>query len=325
MKLPVRIAMPVFILTGVAVLLLALVSGSVVTGLDELLAFFSGNASPVQTLLIGELRWPRAATAFAAGGLLAMAGALMQVLLRNPLADPYILGVAGGASVAALLTMLAGLTGIWIGGGAFVGAMASMLLVFGLAHGRGSWTVTRLLLTGVVIAFAWGALISFILAVSPQTQLRGMLFWLMGDLGYARYAWWPLLTLLIGIVLCLPVMRQLNVLTRGMHQAALLGVNTSALQRRIYLLASLFTAVAVTLAGGVGFIGLVVPHMLRLLIGSDHRWLLPSSALLGGSLLVLADTAARTVLAPQQLPVGIMTAAIGVPLFLYLLYQGQRQ
>jgi iron complex transport system permease protein len=152
-----------------------------------------------------------------------------------------------------------------------------------------------------------------------------MLFWLMGDLAYARQAWWPLLALLTGVLLCLPLMRQLNVLSRGMQQAALLGVNTNALQRRIYLLASLFTAVAVTLAGGVGFIGLVVPHMLRLLIGSDHRWLLPLSALLGGSLLVLADTAARTMLAPQQLPVGIMTAAIGVPLFLYLLYQGQRQ
>jgi iron complex transport system permease protein len=175
----------------------------------------------------------------------------------------------------------------------------------------------------VVIAFAWGAVISFILAVSPQMQLRGMLFWLMGDLGYARHAGWPLLALAVGVMLCLPLMRQLNVLARGAQQASILGVNTAALQRHIYLLASLFTAVAVTLAGGVGFIGLVVPHMLRLLMGSDHRWLLPASALLGGTLLVLADTAARTWLAPQQLPVGIMTAALGVPLFLYLLHRGQ--
>jgi iron complex transport system permease protein len=317
--------MPLLIVTGSASLLLALISGSVDTGVDDLLAFIGGQAGPIPSVLFGELRWPRAATAFAAGGLLAMAGALMQVLLRNPLADPYILGVAGGASVSALLVLLAGLTGLWVSGGAFVGAMASMVLVFGLAHGRGSWTTTRLLLTGVVIAFAWGAVVSFLLAVSPQMQLRGMLFWLMGDLSFARQAWWPLLALAAGVMLCLPLMRQLNVLARGAQQANVLGINTTALQRYIYLLASLFTAMAVTLAGGVGFIGLVVPHMLRLLIGSDHRWLLPASALLGGTLLVLADTAARTLLAPQQLPVGIMTAALGVPLFLYLLYRGQTQ
>ncbi len=281
------------------------------------------NAEQLEHRLIFDLRLPRLLSAFAVGALLALAGALMQTLLRNPLADPYVLGISGGAAVGALTIMLLGLTGFWLTAGSFVGALFSMLLVFALAHGQGSWTATRLLLTGVIVAAGWGALISFILAISPDTNLRGMLFWLMGDFSHASEPGTALLIMLIGLAICLPMARNLTLLSRGELQAQALGVNVARLRWTIYFLASLLTAVAVTQAGSIGFVGLVVPHIIRLAIGNDQRLLLPASMLLGGTLLVCADTLARTVLAPQQLPVGVITAFLGVPLFLYLLRRSQ--
>lgn len=269
--------------------------------------------------LITELRLPRALSAFAVGGLLALAGALMQTLLRNPLADPYVLGISGGAAVGALGTMLLGLGSFWLTGGSFLGALLSMLLVFTLAHGGGSWTSSRLLLTGVVVSAGWGALISFILAISPDNNLRGMIFWLMGDFGQAGSPLFALLVLGAGLLFCLPLARNLTLLGRGELQAQTLGVNVLRLRWSIYIIASLLTAVAVTQAGSIGFIGLVVPHLIRLVLGNDQRLLLPASVLLGGTLLLCADTLARTLIAPQQLPVGVITALLGVPVFLYLL------
>lgn len=311
-------------LLSAASLVFALAAGSVTVAWSELWAFVSGGEESLGSSLVLELRLPRALAAFATGGMLALAGALMQVLLRNPLADPYILGISGGAAVGALLTMLLGAGGVWLTGSAFGGALLSMLLVFALAHGRGSWTASRLLLTGVVVAAGWGALISLILSLSPDAQLRGMLFWLMGDLSHAHDPWPGLLVLVLGLALSLPLARNLNVLARGELQAGALGVAVAPLRVQVYLIASLLTAVAVTTAGSVGFVGLVVPHLLRLVIGNDQRLLLPASALLGGSLLTLADTLARTVAAPQQLPVGVVTALLGVPVFLYLLSRSHR-
>jgi iron complex transport system permease protein len=269
--------------------------------------------------LVYHLRLPRALCAFATGGLLATAGALMQVLLRNPLADPYILGVSGGAGVGALLAMTVGAAGLGVGAGAFTGALTSILLVFALARRGGRWTATGLLLTGVVVAAGWGAVIAFLLTVTPAATLHGMLFWLMGDLSVSTRPGTALAVLVLGVGATLPVARSLNVMSRGEQRALATGVSTARLQLYIYLLASGLTAAAVTLAGGIGFIGLVTPHLLRMVMGNDQRILLPASALLGGSLLVVADTLARTVMAPQQLPVGIVTAFIGVPVFLYLL------
>ncbi|HEX5340543.1 MAG TPA: iron ABC transporter permease [Gammaproteobacteria bacterium] len=306
-------------LLTLVVFCVALAVGSVSLPLHSVLAALTGNGDPLTRTLVLELRLPRALTAFATGGLLALAGALMQVLLRNPLADPYILGVSGGAAVGALGSLLAGLAGFWVSGSAFIGALISMLIVFVLAHGRGGWTPTRLLLTGIVVAFGWGAAISFMLVLSDDASLRGMLFWLMGDLSYRGSGWLPLLVLGIGLVICLPFARHLNVLARGETLAEALGIPVRPFSIGIYIAASLFTAVAVTEAGAIGFVGLVIPHMLRLISGSDHRSLLPGAVLLGGSLLMLADTLARTLVAPRQLPVGVITAAIGVPLFLYLL------
>lgn len=306
-------------LLGLAALLTALLVGSVPIAPTDVWHALTGGTDNSHAEIVQSLRLPRALTAFTVGGLLALAGVLMQVLLRNPLADPYILGVSGGAGVAVLLGLLGGLGGLWLHGAAFGGALGSMLLVFALAHGRGCWTPTRLLLTGVVIAFGWGALISLLLVVASHERLPGMLFWLIGDLAGIRHTWPATLVLLLGLGLAWPMARSLNVLAHGDLRAASLGVDTVRSRRALYLLASLLTASAVTLAGSIGFVGLVVPHLLRLLGARDHRLLLPASVLAGGSLLLFADTLARSLLAPQQLPVGALTALLGVPLFLYLL------
>ena len=315
---------PALLLVGLTVLTLAtfgiaLAVGSVPLPLSNVIRALAGGGDALTRTLVLGLRLPRAVTAFSVGGLLALAGALMQVLLRNPLADPYILGISGGAAVGALLSLLLGFAGYWISGSAFLGALISMLVVFVLAHGRGGWTPTRLLLTGIVVAFGWGAAISLLLVLSDNASLRGMLFWLMGDLSYRSSGWLALIVLAAGLAVCLPFARHLNVLARGETLAEALGVAVRPFSFAIYVAASLFTAVAVTEAGAIGFVGLVIPHLLRLISGSDHRTLLPGVVLGGGSLLMLADTLARTVVAPEQLPVGVVTAAIGVPVFLYLL------
>ncbi len=314
-----------FVLLALCSATLSLLTGSVESGWRDLLAALAGPSDNPVTAVILELRWPRTAAAFTTGALLATAGALMQVLLRNPLADPYVLGVSGGAATGALLAMLFGLGTLWLHGAAFGGALLAMLLVFALAHGSGSWSSQRLLLTGVVVAAGWGALISFLLAVSPDQGLRSMLFWLMGDLSFATMPRAGAIVLLCGLLTGIAFGRPLNILTHGERTAAALGVTVPALRNLIYVLASLLTATAVTLAGNIGFVGLIVPHMLRLVGLRDHRILLPAAALLGGSLLIIADTLARSLLAPRQLPVGTLTALVGVPLFLALLRHGRNQ
>lgn len=302
---------------------LALSIGSINLSPGELIKAFIGPAS-IEQALVQQLRLPRAISAFAVGGLLALAGTLLQTLLRNPLADPYVLGISGGAAVGAIGAMLLGLGTAWGSGSAFGGALLSMLLLFALAHGHGSWTATRLLLTGIIIAAGWGALIKIMLAISDNNEMRSIVFWLMGDLSQANHPWLTLAVLIIGLLICLPLARSLTVLSHGEMQAQALGVAVPRLRWTTYFLTSLLTAAAVTEAGSIGFIGLVVPHLVRLAIGNDLRLLLPCSVLLGGSLLLLADTLARTIIAPQQLPVGVITAVIGVPLFLYLLRRSVR-
>lgn len=320
-----RIAWPLLALCGASLLALvvAVAVGSVTIPPADIWAVLRGEGDPLHRTLLLELRAPRALAAFSTGGLLALAGALMQVLLRNPLADPYVLGLSGGAAVGALGAMLLGAGAALVSGSAFAGALLSALLVFGLAQGTGSWTPARLLLTGVVVAAGWGALISFMLAIGPAERLPGMLYWLMGDLSYARSPWPATGVLLVVVLLAVPAGRSLNVLARGPLQAAALGVPVKTLERGVYVVASLLTAMAVTTAGSVGFVGLIVPHMLRLVLGNDQRVILPASALAGGMLLTCADTFSRTLIAPEQLPVGVITALIGVPTFLWLLYRSR--
>lgn len=307
-----------------AAFIAALASGSADISLAETLSAVRGTAPDHIQSLVTELRLPRALTAFAVGGLLAVAGVLMQVLLRNPLAEPYILGSSGGAAVAALLAMMLGMGSIVIDLSAFGGAMAATLLVFAIAHGTGSWTPARLLLTGVVLAAGFSAATTLLLALSPDQNLRGMLFWLMGDLSFAFDPARPLWLLTILLAAGTATARHLNVLARGELQAAIVGLPVKGFRYLIFAAAALATAVSVTAVGVIGFIGLVVPHLIRVVAGSDHRVVLPASALAGGTLLVIADTLARTLFAPRQLPVGALTAAIGVPLFLILMSRSRR-
>jgi iron complex transport system permease protein len=310
-----------------AAIALALAIGSTSLALPELLQALVSRGDSVTGEIVMRLRLPRALAAFSVGGLLALAGALMQVLLRNPLADPYVLGLSGGAAVGALGAMLAGVGAFAVNLGAAGGALAAVVLVFTLARRDfarqqmfGSLDASpRLLLTGVIMAAGWGAVITLMLTLAPDARLRGMLFWLMGDLNGAE-SWVPaLLVLAAALALTYPLARDLNVLLRGEALAHALGVRVALLRRVIYLVASVATALAVTTAGAIGFVGLVVPHALRLMLGNDQRVLLPASVLAGGTLLLLADTAARSVLAPQQLPVGVITALVGVPAFMFLL------
>ena len=315
--------LPVLMGLVLASLWLSLLSGSVPLGAAEVWgALVSGDSSAAsQTAqIVTEIRLPRTLSAFTVGALLALSGVIMQVLLRNPLADPYILGVSGGAAVGALSVILLGLGGLWLGHGAFIGALLSVALVFGIAGRDGRREPTRLLLTGVVVAAGWGAVINILLTGGSAGDVQSMLFWLMGDLSRSRVDWPHAALLLAALLGGLGAARSLNVLMRGDLAAAGLGVAVGRLRLGLYFAASLLTAAAVTVAGSVGFVGLITPHLLRLLGARDHRLLIPCAMLLGGGLLVIADSLARSLIAPRQLPVGVVTAVIGVPVFLTILH-----
>lgn len=311
-------------LIGLTILALAsiffsLFNGSALISFNQLLNSLTGHGNPVIDEILFNLRLPRTLSAFVVGSLLAMSGAMMQILLRNPLADPYVLGISGGAAVASLLCIACGLTGFWLTGGAWLGSLVAIFFVFTLTRRKTAWNSERVLLTGIALASSFSALISFILVMSSDQQLHSMLFWLLGDLSYSHMPIVEGIILLIALIISLTLAKQLNILARGENEARALGINTIRLQTHLYFLCALLTAAAVALAGCIGFIGLIVPHLFRLLCGYDHRWLLPGSFLLGGSLLTIADTLSRTLFAPQQLPVGIMMALIGIPIFLLLL------
>ena len=299
-------------------LFFSLVKGSTSLSYDQVFAALLGHGEAFSHDIIWKLRLPRTFAAFITGGLLALAGTLMQVLLRNPLADPYVLGISGGAALGALSAILLGLSGTFVIGGAWLGALLTIGLTLSLVKGR-IWQASRLLLTGVSLACGFSALISLLIFHAPAQVLHSLLFWLLGDLSANTFPWLEGGFLLLSLSLTLRLAPALNILSRGEQQAAALGVDTRRLQLLLYLLSSLLTACAVALAGCIGFIGLITPHLLRLLLGSDHRLLLPASVLLGGSLLTLADLLARTLMAPQQLPVGIVMALLGIPIFLILL------
>jgi iron complex transport system permease protein len=317
---------------GLLVLSAAIVLASVLLGGDgsSLRASWHGLVTSADTpmhAIVHELRIPRALAAYGVGGLLALSGCLMQILVRNPLADPYTLGLSGGAAVGALGAMLAGAGALATAGGAAVGALFACVAVFVLAHrdlGARRRTAHRddatdLILTGVMLASGFGAIVSMMLVLAPDRNLRGMLFWMMGDLSGVATPWPPLLSMLAALLVVAPLGRQLNLLARGEESASALGVRPNLVKSAIFAIASLATAVAVTTAGTVGFVGLVVPHALRRLVGNDQRVLIPASALCGGMLVVVADTVSRIIADPIQLPVGAVMAIIGVPTFLFLL------
>ena len=312
------------LLLALACIWMGLVIGSTDVGSRELLGLFNGSQNESARILILDIRLPRTLSAFAVGGLLALSGLLLQALLRNPLADPYVLGISGGASLGALLAMLFGFGLTITHASAFSGAMLSMVLVFSLGRVRHGNDAIGLLLTGVIIAAGWGALISLVLVVGSDTSIQGMLFWLMGDLGHARQYSLAMVILLAGTIIAWTLARSLNLAVQGDRIIAALGSSPQRTRYAVYFLASVLTATAVSLAGNIAFVGLVVPHLLRLAGATDHRILVPQVVLLGGSLLLVSDTLARTIIAPQQLPVGIITAFLGIPIFLYLLIKSRQ-
>ena len=279
------------------------------------------GATMASTLL--ELRLTRALVAFVTGAALALAGVLMQALLRNPLADPYVLGISAGASVGALAALLFMGAAWMVDGAAFAGAATISLLLYWLARRdlRADGGTTSLLLTGVILSSGCMALVTLMLSVAPEGRLRGMIFWMIGDVSGAPLRALPWMVLGISLLYAVRHARALNVIAMHADGAAALGVQVGPLRKSLYCISGLLTASAVTTAGSIGFVGLIVPHACRFALGPDHRLLVPAATLAGGSFLVLADTLARTIAAPQQLPVGVVTALLGAPVFLFQLHQ----
>jgi iron complex transport system permease protein len=306
------------LLLALACVLAGLVTGSVALGTDDLLSALLMRQG-VASEIIWQLRAPRVFAAFVTGALLSVAGCFLQTLLRNPLADPYIFGVSSGAAAGMLAAMLLGMTmrvGYVFG---LAGACAVVLVVALLSYRVADWNPYRLLLTGVMVAAGLNALISLVLVLAPSYAVKGMLFWLMGDLTYAEPPFGAALLLCLLVALSVVLGPALNALSLGRLKAASLGVATRRLEYVLYLGAAAATAAAVLTAGTIGFVGLIVPHLVRLCGVHDHRLLVPLSAVAGGSLVIVADTFARSAWAPVQLPVGILTALVGVPILLVLL------
>jgi iron complex transport system permease protein len=298
-------------------LLASLLAGSADLSVGRALAALGGGGDELAGTIVRTIRLPRTISAFAVGSLLGLAGVLLQALFRNPLADPFVLGVSGGASVGALAGMLAGISLGGLEWTATGGALCIGALVLWLGSGGDTG---RLLLSGVVLASACGAVISVLLAIADNGQLRGMVFWLAGDLGWAQHPWFDLAAAGAALLLALIGGRALNVLAAGEMRSAVLGLDARLARPVVFLIAAALTSLAVLAAGPVGFVGLVAPHLVRLALrSSDHRLVAPGAALCGGALLCLADIASRTVAAPRQLPVGAITALIGAPVFLLLL------
>jgi iron complex transport system permease protein len=315
---------------ALASLLIAGMSGSIAVApadLPEAVAqVLRGRPESLAASLV-ELRAGRALMAFVTGGALALAGVMMQALLRNPLADPYVLGISAGASVGALFALLMLCAAATVDAAAMGGAVTVSLLLYLLARRdmRGGVAAeggtSMLLLTGVIMSSASMALVTLMLSIAPEGRLRSMVFWMIGDLAGAPLRILPWVVLGAALVYALRNARAMNMLALHAEAAATLGVRVGAVRKGLFFVSAILTASAVTSAGAIGFVGLIVPHACRFAFGPDHRVLVPAAVLGGGSLLVLCDTVARTVVAPTQLPVGAITALIGAPIFLYQLHR----
>ena len=295
-------------------LVVALLSGSVSVPLTDA---FNVNAPHFE--IIWQLRWPRALNAMMVGSALAVAGLLIQNLVKNPLADPYLLGISGGAATVQLLIIVLAVglspTSLFFSG--FIGSLLATGLLFKLSF-QGQLRPDKITLNGVVLAFGFAAIISFVLATASGQQIKSMMFWLMGDLSFAEpNVLMPII--MTGLLLLLyRHHRALDILARGNLFAIKSGVDAHRINLMVFVITALLTSMAVAQAGTIGFVGLIIPHLVRLMCGYQHRHLIPMCVLVGATFLLAADTLARTVMSPLQLPVGIFTALIGVPVFLWL-------
>lgn len=308
-----------------AALLLSVRVGAVPLSLGAVLDAARGTGDPTTVAIVQQLRLPRALAAALVGGALAASGATFQALLRNPLAEPYVLGVSGGAAVGAVAAVVLGwaaAAGWAVPAAAFAGAVLAILLVLRIAASVGRALDTRvLLLAGVVVGAFFNACILLALTLSDAESFRSAIFWMMGSFAGTTWRGAGLLALYLlpALLLLLALARPLDLLALGEDTAAYLGTRVERTKLAAYGTASLLAAAAVALSGIIGFVGLIVPHTVRLLWGSRHRFLIPASALLGAAFLVLADLVARVAAAPTELPVGVVTAFVGVPFFVWLL------
>ena len=323
MKPLARLALLVAV--AAASLLLAVRLGAVPLTLRQVVDGVRGAGDPTNVAIVRRLRLPRAVLAAMVGGSLAASGATFQALLRNPLAEPYILGISGGAAVGAVFAIAVGgaaASGGIVAAAALAGALIAIVLVFRIAAVVGRALDTRiLLLAGVVVGAFFNACILLALTFADADAFRSAIFWIMGSFSGATWRGIALLAaaMLPALAVLMALARSLNLLSVGEETAAYLGTRVERTKLLAYGTASLLTAGAVAVSGVIGFVGLVVPHVVRMLWGPDHRFLLPASVLLGAAFVVLADTLARTAAAPTELPVGVVTAFVGVPFFVWLL------
>jgi iron complex transport system permease protein len=307
---------------AVGAVAVAVAVGSAGVPVAEVGAGLLGRGDPTAVAIVRQLRLPRALLAFLVGGSLALTGAVLQALVRNPLADPYLLGLSGGAGLGAVSAIALHAPGPWgVPAAAFGGALAAIVLVYRLALVTGAVLDARvLLLAGVVVSAFATALMGALMALSPAPELRNAFLWLLG--GFDGASWQAVSVFgayaAIPVALMVLAARSLDLLALGEEPAYYLGADVERLKRVLYLSASLLTAAAVAVSGTIGFVGLIVPHAVRLVWGPLHRSLLPAAFLLGGILLVMADAVARTAFAPIELPVGVVTALLGVPVFVTL-------
>lgn len=288
----------------------------------------AGGWDVSQQQIVWRVRLPRVLLAALAGAGLALVGVAMQAMVRNSLADPYLLGVSSGASVGAVAVLAFGApvfaAGYALPMGAFFGALAACVMVYALAHSGGRLVAARLILGGVAVAYCLGGVTSLIVLTAGQRDLASaVLTWTMGSLAGTQWSelGLPAALVLLGMAALLLHARALNALLTGEDAAATLGVNTTSTRSGLFVLVSLVTGVLVALAGPIGFVGLVVPHITRMLVGAEHRRVLPASALVGAVFLVWADTLARTAFAPTELPVGVITSLVGGPFFVWMLWR----
>lgn len=318
------------IVVFLAVMVISMLVGTakigIITGIKGLFYGWRESYSgltPSEKTIIFSIRLPRIIFAGIVGASLSIAGVVFQALLRNPLADPYILGISGGSAVGAIAGIIigAGVVPFGIPGLAFLGAILTVILVFGIAKTGRELQSNTLLLAGVIVNAFFAAVIMFLISTSRNADLHNIMFWLMGDLSLATRGEIILtgLFLVAGFIIIYIYSRPLNLIVTGEETAMQLGVNVERTKKILFLVASLITGVAVSVSGIIGFVGLIIPHIMRMLLGSDHRLLLPASLLFGASFLAVADTIARTVIAPTELPVGVITALCGAPFFIYLL------
>ncbi|WP_437032892.1 FecCD family ABC transporter permease [Streptomyces sp. enrichment culture] len=328
----------VWLLAGLAVVLLLSLTAAVSWGssgvpFEEVWStvlhrLTGGRPRPgTRDLIVWQLRVPRALLAAVVGAGLGIVGTAVQALVRNPLADPYLLGISNGASLGAVAaivlgTSTSGLFGFGVSGAAFLGALLSFALVWAVARRGGGFSPLRLVLAGVAIGqFLSGFTSYLVLRVGDEQQTQGVLFWLLGSLGGAQWSTLalPAAAVLLGLFVLQARARALNALLLGDETAAALGVDVAALRRELFVVTSVLTGVLVSVSGAIGFVGLMVPHLCRLVVGGDHRRLLPVSALTGAVLLVVVDVVCRTALPSTELPVGVVTAFVGAPVLLFLL------